>query len=92
MNYKVCIVDTATGEERVKEAGVPWGEGTIFWWSMGNYACDCNREWEFARAGGMPEKQVMELNGPCGHTRFHVPWLEVNGERIVIDAPEKARA
>jgi hypothetical protein len=91
MSYKVCIVELATGETRIHDMGdIPWGEASVFWWTEGNFGCDCNREWEFARAGGMPESEVMKIHGACGHKRFFVPWAEVDGKRVPIDASEAA--
>jgi len=87
VSYKVCIIEVATGETRIHDLGdLPWqGESTVFWWKEGSFGCDCNREWEFARAGGLPEAEVVKIDGGCGHTRFHVPWAEVDGKRVQID-------
>ncbi len=86
MSYKICIVDLATKETRIRLIDMEWqGSSTIFWWTEGNYGCDCNREWEFARAGGMSEDEVVKINGGCGHTRFSVPWAEVDGNRVTLD-------
>lgn len=97
MGYKICIIDTTTWEERVQDMrDIPWGDASVFWWTEGNYGCDCNRAWEFARAGGLPEAEVVKIEQPCSHSnysRYYVPWAEVDGKRIEIDPlREQARA
>lgn len=96
MGYKVCIIDTQTGEERVHDMGnIPWGDASVFWWIEGNFGCDCNRALEFARAGGVPETEVMKIDQPCSLNRpqrYRVPWVEVEGKRIEIDQMEEVRA
>jgi hypothetical protein len=50
MTYSVAIRKNETGEVRICEMEVPWGETSLFWWTEGNFGCDCNRELLFERA------------------------------------------
>ncbi len=51
--YAAHITDRRTGETVVAhQGGMSWGESSEFWWSDGNYGCDCNRYLEFERAKG----------------------------------------
>lgn len=84
MKYKVLIRNNETKEERIQDMGaIEWdADNSIYWWTDGNFGCDCNREWEFERAGGY----VISPDPKCGHHRFTVPWVELeSGERIPID-------
>lgn len=91
VTYVVRIKDTKTGEVRVMPETLDWGiekGGSYFWWTEGNYGCDCNRGMEFDRAGGVPEEEVQEREYPCntGVKRYQV--LEAtfpDGSEIVID-------
>ncbi len=62
----VHILDTLTGETRVYTHAFPWGEGSDYLWSEGNYGCDCNRHLFFCRAIDAPEDE----DRPCGFTRY----------------------
>lgn len=44
-----------------------------FLWEDGNWACDCNRELLFARAGGDPDP----AEGTCGSSAFELDELEI---------------
>lgn len=72
--YTVTMKETATGEVRTFPAKLPWGDGSNFWWSEGNYSCDCNRELEWREAGGLP--RFPEIEGPCTEGRYVV--LSIN--------------
>ena len=53
--YTAEITDTQTGETRERtytDLG-EWDDGAEYWWSDGNFGCDCNRRLEFGRAGGI---------------------------------------
>lgn len=65
----VAMLDTQTGERRVvRWEGMPWFEHSDFFWSDGNFGCDCNRAivWDDERAN--PEQP--NLDRPCGEGRF----------------------
>lgn len=77
MKYQVQIRKNATGEVRIADFDLPWNEGSWYWWTEGNMACDCNRENEFLRAGGDPDRedeydQLGNEISPCGDTRYSV--------------------
>lgn len=79
MSYKAHIRNNATGEVRTKDYDFEWDEGSFYWWSAGNFSCDCNREWEFQRAGNEPESE----DPPCGETMYRVPKIELQDGTIV---------
>jgi hypothetical protein len=67
---EVVIRRNADGATRVYNDPYPWNE---FLWADGNYACDCNRELLFARAGGDPDPDWWsERQAPCGEGRYSV--------------------
>jgi hypothetical protein len=66
--YKVRIKNNQTGEIRESDQDLDWGEGSLFWWTDGNFGCDCNREWVFQRAGNEPISDDPE----CGNSRYTV--------------------
>lgn len=51
MSYEVKITKVSTGETRTRSYPYEWSDSQRWWWEEGNFACDCNREWEFQRAG-----------------------------------------
>jgi hypothetical protein len=83
MSYVVRIKNNETGEIRNHEIDLDWSERSLFWWTKGNFGCDCNREWEFQRANNETESE----EPVCGHSRFTVidATLE-DGTVILIDA------
>lgn len=44
-----------------------WHDSSEFWWSEGNFACDCNRADCFHRA-----LSGEEVDEECGHERYRV--------------------
>ena len=83
MKYKVAIRENETGEIRMYEDGGYWCGSSHFLWTDGNYACDCNREIFFLRAGG--EDPPTDLV-TCGETRFAALYAEMeDGSRITLD-------
>lgn len=83
MTYIVCIVNNLTKEQRVKAVDLEWNESSYFWWTEGNFGCDCNRQlvWD-------DWKTDFKLL-VCGESKFSIPWVEVEGKRIVIDGADK---
>jgi len=80
MAYTVRIRNNQTGEIRQSR---PYDfEFSHFWWTDGNFGCDCNRQLEFWRAGNEDETG----DAPCGEGRFTVieAVLE-DGSTIQID-------
>lgn len=82
-DYWVTIQRMADGEVRKRKVGVEWHSGSWYWWSEGNFCCDCNRYIEFERAGGR-QLQPMDEDVHCGDggyrvLRFDFPdgtWLD----------------
>lgn len=90
MPYKVVIRNNATGETRVHAEDSEWqeekGYSTRFSWTEGNFCCDCNRELVFEWAAGNHDTD--DMDGPCGHERFTIPYIELpDGRRVPIDEP-----
>jgi len=88
--YHVLIRRNATGETRRVFMALPWyGDGgSLYWWTDGNFGCDCNRALTFYREDEAPEDEI-----DCGDTRFTVLQAELPDGRIVqIDAPPGAPA
>lgn len=81
-HYKVAIRDNQTGETKVVEQAIEWFSHSHFFWTDGNFGCDCNRHDVFY--GHSEEEDEDEI--PCGHERFTVLYAELpSGERITID-------
>lgn len=74
--YTVSITDTTTGEtrERTYDDLGEWDEGSEYWWTDGNFGCDCNRGLEFGRAGGIDYDDNITCN----------PYPEPNRYTVVI--------
>lgn len=80
MPYCVTIRKNATGEIRAKEYPYEWSEGQLFWWTEGNFGCDCNRALAFERAAGLdPDIDDTE----CGHSAFTVLSAELPDGTVV---------
>lgn len=99
--YDVMIRDNSTGETRTcPMPELEWHESSMFWWTEGNFACDCNRGLEFARAGGMTEAEIDALDEeadgrafPCGDSRYTaVKAVFGDGREIPIDEDHKSSA
>jgi hypothetical protein len=59
-----------------------WGDVSLFQWTEGNYACDCNRNTFFDLAGGMSAATIH----PCGETAFTaVKAILPDGSEIALD-------
>lgn len=87
MAYVVAIRNNITGEIRIQPEDLEWQTHSLFWWTEGNFGCDCNREDEWLRAGGATEEDIPDGN-ECGHERFSVLYAEFpDGSRIMIDKP-----
>lgn len=83
IGYEVAIRKNSTGETRKYQVDLEWHESSLFWWTEGNFGCDCNRGTEFLRAGGEPTDDYEHV---CGDTKYSVLWARFpNGEEITID-------
>lgn len=86
------ILNTATGETRTIPEDHVWSQprvagdddqahGVEYWWTEGNGSCDCNRELEFMRAGGLdPETDETE----CHAENAYLIRLAIDGA-VVVD-------
>lgn len=80
--YKVTIKNNETEEVRIRKMDLKWNEASVYWWTEGNFGCDCNREWEFQRAGN----EKISDDPKCGEDRFTVLYVELpDGTKIDID-------
>ena len=72
--YPIAVKDTETGEVRRMDFplyGHDRGtkpEDNLFWWSEGNFGCDCNRGDVFHDIGG----EERDDEAQCGHGRYLV--------------------
>lgn len=79
MSYLVHITDTQTGEQRVRTMDLDWIDGSAYWWSDGNFGCDCNRADVF-------EDNANEcVERPCGHGRYVVRCVTHDGATLYED-------
>ena len=86
--YKVAIRKNETGEVRVRDMEeMRWAEGSEYWWSEGNYGCDCNRAREFLRAGGANEYDVArEAPTECSEGGYSILYFEFpKGVRFLLN-------
>lgn len=90
MPYNVAIRKNATGEVRMAPMDLDWfkpdGYDDMYWWTEGNFACDCNRHLEWERAAGREPDNDEGIE--CGHTAYTALYAELpDGTRIEIDDP-----
>lgn len=81
--YTVRFREVATNQEREKVYEFKWEEGSDFWWSDGNFSCDCNRELEFERAGGHEPKDITKTK--CSEGRYKVVWIKTSDGETVYE-------
>lgn len=67
MAYTIKITRASDGKTRERTYDF---ERNDFWWIDGNMSCDCNRHWEFQRAGGVAEKDLTDMD--CGEGAYSV--------------------
>lgn len=88
--YVATIIDTQTGESVQYDCSkLDWYDGddgsSEFWWTEGNFSCDCNRGLSFYRAKHKAEPDD-ELG--CGAGRYRVPFVTLSDGRVVnVDRP-----
>lgn len=84
MGYRVTI-ETPDGElVRYEVTRVEWRDDDtdVYWWTEGNASCDCNLAAFVARARGVPEEKIQEMETPCGET-YRALWAELPNGRVV---------
>lgn len=88
MSYQVSILDTKTGERRLCRMDVDWhveddGTPNLFWWTEGNFGCDCNRSLVYDENG-----EPTDHGERCsdGYSRFVVEYF-IDPSGVVIPYP-----
>jgi hypothetical protein len=90
--YRAIITDRRSGESVVVTFDDPWvdadGCDREYWWTEGNYGCDCNRYLEFERAQGrdpeFEDAKCLYPDFPDGH-RFTARIESLDGELLLVD-------
>lgn len=86
MTYKVAIRENSTGEVRIYTMEGSWEDHSLFFWSEGNFSCDCNRRDSFMRAAGVEPDD----DSPCGDEAYSALYAELeDGTRVAIDEDEE---
>jgi len=87
MHYKVLIQDNQTKERVEYSLSFDWdGENSLYWWTEGNFGCDCNRGMSFMRAKGIPEEQI---DSPCSENKYRVIKAILNdNSEVIIDGED----
>jgi len=80
--YTVRFKDTVTGEEAEKVYEYEWEDGSDYWWSEGNFSCDCNRYLEFLRAKGQ-DPALDEAVCNSGDNRYEVVSITCPDGQVV---------
>jgi hypothetical protein len=85
MGYSVKIKNNITNEERDVHMDFDWHEASLYWWTEGNFGCDCNRHLTFVRARNEPESDVS-----CGNSLYTVIHAKLDdGKLIDVDGITK---
>lgn len=82
--YTVDILEVATGEVVRRGMDLPWDDGSIYWWTEGNYSCDCNRRMEFMRG---KELDPDDAETECGDGAYRVTITLPSGEVVLREGP-----
>lgn len=89
MTYKVAIRKNSTGEIRQYEIEWDWfkdDSDDFYWWTQGNYQCDCNRELSFIRASGREVTDEEFDAVQCTDGAYSALYAELpDGRRIELD-------
>lgn len=81
-SYDVLIRHNSTGEVRKSHQDLEWRKGSHWWWTEGNFGCDCNRKLEFQRAGGV---ELADCES-CGQKAYTViKAIFPDGTELAID-------
>lgn len=94
MAYVAIIRRNADGLVRRCPQEMDWDDGDVFWWTDGNFGCDCNRGIEFdctdpgtEGTEPLPLKDWDEFKDsyPCGNEAYTVLGCEVGDRTVLID-------
>lgn len=74
MTYVMRLTETASGRSVEREYPNGYSE---FWWTDGNFGCDCNRRLEFMRATGASEEEIEAMwdEIACGDSAFDAEYV-----------------
>lgn len=64
---KITIRKISTGETKTVPVDLAWYEHSLFFWTEGNFSCDCNRHLVWIGLGNYPDEE-----SKCGHTEYTV--------------------
>jgi hypothetical protein len=86
MGYTVTMRKNETGEVRAIDQDLEWHDSSLYWWTDGNFGCDCNRHIHWLYAEGKRPEDIDDID--CGDTRYTVLYADFpDGSRIAIDSP-----
>lgn len=75
-----------TNEVRTYESNKGWSDAEEYWWTDGNFGCDCNRHLTFIRIQG--KELADNEEAPCGEVRYSALYVEFeDGSKVEIDEP-----
>jgi len=77
MGYHVKMKENSTGIIKTIFMDLDWLP-SVYWWTEGNYGCDCNREMVF--------KDDHDIETNCSHDRYTaIEAILDNGEIVALD-------
>lgn len=92
MSYTVAIRNNTTNETRHYQMDQVWGYGHAFWWTDGNFNCDCNRKLHFEHAAG-DDSDVFDCDDgtcECSTGKYSVLYAELPcGKIIILEEPKE---
>lgn len=84
-NVIVEIEKTSTGEVRTIASGLDWYDHSEFFWTDGNFGCDCNRSLVFQC--GAEEGDADEPEADCGVGEFRVVSIKAQDGKLLFSEP-----
>jgi hypothetical protein len=84
MPYVVKIRRNSDGLEREIRMLFDWSASDLFWWTDGNFGCDCNRHLEFERAEGCSPEFAEAVCGESAYTAVQATLPD--GSIVAIDS------
>jgi hypothetical protein len=87
--YLVEMKDVTTGETVICKMDWTWGEGSEYIWSEGGWSCDCNRQYEFREAKGLPRMPEGDTSRYClGSHKYQILGIRLMDGTLVYEAEE----
>ncbi|MDE2100575.1 MAG: hypothetical protein KGL39_25250 [Patescibacteria group bacterium] len=87
MAYIAIIRKNETGEIRRCSVDMEWEGQSMFWWTEGNFGCDCNRELMWLRSNDEDEPEETT----CGDSALDVLGIELGDHTLLVDAIERVK-